>query len=150
LAARGDAPSAREPGQPENKPARALGPPESAAAPARTPQPEERRRVEAQLASQLATGTRLRSRLEQGSSDGTPNGTGHWGLQIDGWIDETRALLDDTTPALADYFATDTHDTAQTNWPSKLEDAIAMSQAGRLNRHLDRLTEILSRGGAGS
>jgi hypothetical protein len=63
--------------------------------------------------------------------------------EIDSWIATTRALLDERSPQLAHYFGTDTHDSAEPNWPSKLQDAINLSQSGRLDRHLERLNEIL-------
>jgi hypothetical protein len=145
------APEQRQPGPPPNRshPQHAREPEKSARAAPPEQQPE-RRRIEQQLSAQLAAGTRLRSRLEQTSADGTSNPTEHIGPQIDSWIDETRAILAGGRHDFADYFANDTHETAETNWPPKLQDAITMSQAGRLNRHLDRLTELLSRGGGWS
>jgi hypothetical protein len=108
------------------------------------PQPARRSVDDEQLRAQLATGTGLRARLQQAIAAGTPNGTEQLLPQVESWIDETRALLADGAPDLAEYFAADNHDTAPTNLPPKLQDLINLSQAGRLDRHLARLTEILS------
>jgi hypothetical protein len=105
--------------------------------------PRRLRTAEGHLTEQLALGTRLRARLQQSISDATPNGTVQLIPEIDNWIATTRALLDETSPQLAQYFATDTHDLAEPNWPAKLQDAINLSQSGRLDRHLERLNEIL-------
>jgi hypothetical protein len=129
LAAWVDAPSPPEQRQPATKP---------------EPPPARRSVDDEQLRAQLAIGTGLRARLQQAISAGTPNGTEQLLPQVDSWIDETRALLADGAPDLAEYFAADKPDTAQTNWPAKLQDAINISHAGRLDRHLERLTEILS------
>jgi hypothetical protein len=129
LAAWADADSTLEQRQPAAKPA---------------PQPARRRVDDEQLRAQLAIGTGLRARFQQAISAGTPNGTEQLIPQIDSWIDETRALLADDAADLAEYFAADKPDTSHTNWPPKLQDAINLSQAGRLDRHLERLTEILS------
>ena len=103
----------------------------------------KRRNVEEQLTEQLALGERLRARLQQTISDGTPDGFVQLIPEIDSWIDTTHAIVDADAPQLAQYFATDTHDTAEPNWPSKLRDAINLSHSGRLDRHLERLKEIL-------
>jgi hypothetical protein len=95
------------------------------------------------LTEQLALGDRLRAHLQQAISDATPNGTARLIPEIDNWIATSRARLDETSPQLAQYFATDTHDLAEPNWPAKLQDAINLSQSGRLDRHLERLNEIL-------
>jgi hypothetical protein len=99
--------------------------------------------AESRLTEQLTLGNHLRGQLQQAISDAAPNGTVQLIPEIDSWIATTRAVLDETSPQLAHYFATDTHDMAEPNWPSKLEDAINLSQSGRLNRHLERLNEIL-------
>lgn len=121
----------------------------------RTPQQNERPSVaqrerrpeprtdDGHLREQLALGDRLRAHLQQAIADATPDGTVQLIPEIDSWIATTRALLDQSSPELAHYFATDTHDTAEPNWPAKLQDAINLSQSGRLNRHLERLNEIL-------
>lgn len=124
----------------------ATSPPERRQPATKPEPPPAGRRVDGeQLRAQLAIGTGLRARLQQAISAGTPNGTEQLLPQVDTWIDETRALLADGAPDLAGYFAADKHDVTQTtNWPSKLQDAINISNAGRLDRHLERLTEILS------
>jgi hypothetical protein len=100
--------------------------------------------AESTFTEQLALGTQLRAQLQRAISDATPNGTVQLIPEIDSWIATTRALLDERNPQLAQYFTTDTHDMTEPNWPSKLEDAINLSQSGRLDRHLERLNEILS------
>jgi hypothetical protein len=99
---------------------------------------------ERQLTEQLALGDRLRTRLQDAGS-ATPNGIVQLIPEIDGWVATTHALLAERSPELARYFATDPHDLPEPNWPSKLEDAINLSQSGRLDRHLERLNELLSR-----
>jgi hypothetical protein len=99
--------------------------------------------AEEQLTEQLALGNRLRAQLHQTISQGAP--IVQLIPEIDGWIDKTRAILDDNAPRFAQYFATDTHDTAEPDWPSKLQDAINLSHSSRLDRHLERLKEILFR-----
>jgi hypothetical protein len=103
----------------------------------------KQRNAEEQLTEQLALGNRLRAQLHQASSESAP--IVQLIPEIDGWIDKTRAILDDNAPQFAHYFATDTHDTAEPNWPSKLQDAINLSHSSRLDRHLERLKEILFR-----
>jgi hypothetical protein len=103
----------------------------------------ELRTADGNLTEQLALGNRLRAHLQQAISDATPNGTAQLNPEIDSWIATTRALLEERNPQLGHYFATDTPDTAAPNWPAKLQDAINLSQSGRLDRHLERLNEIL-------
>ncbi|MCW2963630.1 MAG: hypothetical protein JWO17_882 [Actinomycetia bacterium] len=117
--------------------------PEERASVAQRERQPERRTAERHLTEQLALGNSLRTHLQQAISDATPDGTVQLIPEIDDWIATTRALLDAKSPQLAQYFATDTHDMAEPNWPSKLQDAINLSQSGRLNRHLERLNEIL-------
>ncbi|MDQ1564299.1 MAG: hypothetical protein QOI14_1250 [Actinomycetota bacterium] len=100
--------------------------------------------ADSRLTEQLTLGNRLRAQLQQVIADAIPNGTVQLIPEIDSWIATTRVLLDERSPHLAHYFATDALDLAEPNWPSKLEDAINLSQSGRLNRHLERLNEILS------
>jgi hypothetical protein len=100
--------------------------------------------AESRLTEQLTVGNQLRAQLQRAISDATPNGTVQLIPEIDSWIATTRALLDERSLQLALYFATDTYDMAEPDWPSKLEDAINLSQSGRLNRHLERLNEILT------
>jgi hypothetical protein len=100
--------------------------------------------AESRLTEQLTLGNQLRAQLQRAISDATPNGAVQLIPEIDSWIATTRALLDERSLQLGKYFATDTHDMAEPDWPSKLEDAINLSQSGRLNRHLERLNEILT------
>jgi hypothetical protein len=100
--------------------------------------------AESALTEQLTLGNQLRVELQRAISDATPNGTVELIPEIDSWIATTRALLDQRSPELARYFATDPPQMAEPDWPSKLEDAINLSQSGRLNRHLERLNEILT------
>jgi hypothetical protein len=111
---------------------------------AKREQQPDLRTAERQLTEQLAVGNQLRAHLQQAISDATPTGTVQLIPEIDSWIATTRAVLDEKSPQLAQYFATDTHDIAEPNWPAKLQDAINLSQSGRLNRHLERLNEILT------
>jgi hypothetical protein len=98
-----------------------------------------------ELANQLALGNRLRVQLQHAISDASPDGTAQLIPEIDNWIGTTRVLLDEQSPQLAQYFATDAHEMAEENWPPKLQDVINLSQSARLNRHLDRLNEIASK-----
>jgi hypothetical protein len=100
--------------------------------------------AESRLTEQLTLGNQLRAQLQRAISDATPNGAVQLIPEIDSWIATTRALLDERSLQLGKYFATDIHDMAEPDWPSKLEDAINLSQSGRLNRHLERLNEILT------
>lgn len=95
-----------------------------------------------EISAQLAAGESLRAHLEQAISDGTPNGAAQLIPEIDSWIAATQALLDDEAPEAAHFFRTDTN-TAEPIWPPKLEDAINLTQSSRLDRHLERLKEIL-------
>jgi hypothetical protein len=117
--------------------------PEERAPVAQRERQPEPRRTDGHLAEQVALGNRLRARLQQAISEASPDGTVQLIPEIDSWIATTHALLDQTSPQLAQYFATDTLDTAEPNWPAKLQDAINLSQSGRLDRHLERLNEIL-------
>jgi hypothetical protein len=103
----------------------------------------KQRNAEEHLTEQLALGNRLRAQLHQAGSESAP--IAQLIPEIDGWIDRTRAILDENAPQFAHYFATDTRDTAEPNWPSKLQDAINLSHSSRLDRHLERLKEILFR-----
>jgi hypothetical protein len=99
--------------------------------------------AEEQLTEQLVLGNRLRAQLHQTISENAP--IAQLIPEIDGWIDKTRAILDGNAPQSADYFVTDKVNTAEPNWPSKLQDAINLSHSSRLDGHLERLKEILFR-----
>jgi hypothetical protein len=100
-----------------------------------------------QLPYSLDKGGQLRKLI--GDSTGAGHPVGEWVPQIDGWISETREQLDEYAPEWGPYFATDTGDYPEA-YPAggaleerKAQEAINKRHLARLDRHLERLKEII-------